>query len=183
MNPFKIILTITVLVLVSCNSNPKKESAENGSATLSTKTDSKDPIVLTLDGKTRTIAEKDREPEVINFDETPLRYTFRKKLSDKGKARFEVTFAFSDRDGLSNLPKTYDLIEDPTLQLMASLSFMDYERKVDKSLNKRLIFNKGKITLYELSRDRIHFEFEGEVHEMTKMENRSEVSGSVNVSF
>lgn len=179
MNSIKILLTFTVLVLVSCNSNPKKESTENGSVTLSI---SKDPIVLTVDGNTRTIAEEDRATDLVNFDETPLRYTFRKNRSEKGKG-FEVTFAFSDRDGLSNLPKTYDLIENPTLQSVASLSFMDYERKVDKSLNKRLIFNKGKITLFELSRDRIHFEFEGEVHEMTKMDNRSEVSGRVAVNF
>ncbi len=182
MNPSKILLTLAILVLVCCKGTPDKQTTENGSVSLSTQSDSKDPIVLSLDGKTRTIAEKDRATDPVNFDETPLRYNFRKNRSEKGKG-FEVTFAFSDRDGLSNLPKTYDLIEDPTLQLMASLSFMDYERKVDKSLNKRLIFNKGKITLYELSRDRIHFEFEGEVHEMTKMENRSEVSGSVNVSF
>src|SRR5690606_35850839 len=105
------------------------------------------------------------------------------KSSDKGKARFEVTFVFSDRDALADLPKTYDLIEEPTLQSVASLSFIDHERKVDKPSNKRLIFNKGKITLYELNRDRIHFEFEGEVHEMMKMDNRSEVSGRVAVNF
>ena len=121
MNPFKILLTLAILLLVCCNSGPKKESTEKETELLSTKSDSKDPIILSLDGKTRTIAEKDRATDPVNFDETPFRYAFRKNRSEKGKG-FEVNFAFSDRDGLSDLPKTYDLIEDPTLQSVASLA-------------------------------------------------------------
>jgi len=173
---------LAVLLLVSCN-NASQTRSSQATADASQKSDSSDPIVVTIDGVTRTISADKRVADEVNFDESTVRYLFREKTDKDEKARLEVDFAFSDKDSLADLPKTYDLTENPALHSIASLSFMDYEREVERSLNKRLIFNKGTITVHELSKDKIRFEFEGEVHELRNDQNKSPVSGHIDVSY
>lgn len=153
---------------------------QNSSSTVPSKDDA---IVLTIDGKTRTISAQDLEDDSVNFSESPVRYLFRKKLPKDEKPKFDISFAFGDKESLSGLPKTYNLTENPDLHAIASLSFFDYERKVEKSTHKRLIFNKGTITVHDLNEHKIRFEFEGEAHELTNSNGRSPVSGSVNVQY
>ncbi|HTO35329.1 MAG TPA: hypothetical protein VLZ72_03765 [Flavobacterium sp.] len=183
MNLLKTILIIFAFTLVSCNNSTQKETSENQTEQKNTKSNSKDPIVFTIDGKTRSISDNKREVDVANLDESPIRYLFRKRTIKGEKSQFEIDFVFSDKENLSELPKTYDLTEDPSLHSIASLSFFDFERKVEKSSNKRLIFDKGTITIHELSSDKIHFEYEGEVHELMNNQNRFPVSGQVNVNY
>lgn len=174
---------LAVLLLVSCNNASQTESSQAPTDTAPQKSDSSDPIVVTIDGVTRTISADKRVADEVNFDESTVRYLFREKTAKGEKARFEVDFAFSDKDSLADLPKTYDLTENPALHSIASLSFMDYEREVERSLNKRLIFNKGTITVHELSKDKIRFEFEGEVHELRNDQNKSTASGHIHVNY
>lgn len=94
---------------------------------------------------------------------------------------FEINFAFSDKENLSELPKIYNLTEDPSLHPIVSLSFFDFNRELEKSIQKRMIFNKGIITIHELNENKISFEFEGEAHEMMRNDNISKVSGKVEV--
>lgn len=183
MNLLKTLLIIFAFTLISCNDSTQKETSENHAEPKNTQNNSKDPIVFTIDGKTRSISADEREADVVNLDESPIRYLFRKKTVKGEKSQFEIDFAFSDKENLSELPKTYDLTKDPSLHLIASLSFFDFERKVEKSTNKRLIFDKGTITIHELSPDKIHFEYEGEVHQLMNNQNRFPVSGHVNVMY
>lgn len=183
MNLLKTLLIIFAFTLVSCNNSTQKETSENHAEPKNTKSNSKDPIVFTIDGKTRTIKASEREADVANLDESPIRYLFRKRTVKGEKPQFEIDFVFSDKENLSELPKTYDLTKTPSLHSTASLSFFDFERKVEKSTNKRLIFDKGTITIFELNKDKIHFEYEGEVHELMNNQNRFPVSGQVNVSY
>lgn|SRR5690554_69091 len=182
MNPIKTTLLISILTLISCNDS-KNEKAENLAETITIKNSNDTPIVLTIDGKTRSISADEREADVANLDESPIRYLFRKRTIKGEKSQFEIDFVFSDKENLFELPKTYDLTEDPSLHSIASLSFFDFERKVEKSSNKRLIFDKGTITIHELSSDKIYFEYEGEVYELMNNQNRATVSGRVNVNY
>lgn len=50
-------------------------------------------------------------------------------------------------------------------------------------MRKRLVFDKGTITVYELNENKIRFDFDGEVNELNNLEGRSKVSGSVNVTY
>lgn len=183
MGLIKTFFTISVLAFISCNSNLQKESADNSSGINTISSNTKAPIVFTIDGNTRTISSEDRVADVANLQETPVRYLFREKRTKNEKPRFDITFVFSDKENLADLPKTYNLTENPALQSIASLSFMDYEREVEKSLNKRLIFNRGTIIIHEITPNSIHFEFEGEVHELANNENRSPVSGYIQVRY
>ncbi len=182
MNLIKSTLLISILTLISCNDS-KNEKAENLAETITIKNSNDTPIVLTIDGKTRSISADEREADVANLDESPIRYLFRKRTIKGEKSQFEIDFVFSDKENLFELPKTYDLTEDPSLHSIASLSFFDFERKVEKSSNKRLIFDKGTITIHELSSDKIYFEYEGEVYELMNNQNRATVSGRVNVNY
>lgn len=182
MNLIKSTLLISILTLISCNDS-KNEKAENLAETITIKNSNDTPIVLTIDGKTRSISADEREADVANLDESPIRYLFRKRTIKGEKSQFEIDFVFSDEENLFELPKTYDLTEDPSLHSIASLSFFDFERKVEKSSNKRLIFDKGTITIHELSSDKIYFEYEGEVYELMNNQNRATVSGRVNVNY
>lgn len=174
---------LVVLVFISCNSTTTKEQSEDPTDTKTVKSNSSDPIVFSIDGVTRTISVDEREADVSNLDESPIRYKFRKRTVKGKKSQFEIDFVFSDKENLTDLPKTYDLTANPALHPIASLSFMDYERKVERSTNKRLIFDKGTITIHELSKDKIHFEYEGEVHELMNNQNRSPVSGHIHVRY
>ena len=182
MNLIKSTLLISILTLISCNDS-KNEKAENLAETITIKNSNDTPIVLTIDGKTRSISADEREADVANLDESPIRYLFRKRTIKGEKSQFEIDFVFSDKENLFELPKTYDLTEDPSLHSIASLSFFDFERKVEKSSNKRLVFDKGIITVFELNKDKIHFEYEGEVYELMNNQNRATVSGRVNVNY
>ena len=185
MKPFlkNVCRCLVVLVLISCNNAPTKAHSEDPIDTKTVKSNPSDPIVFTIDGVTRTISASEREADIADFDESPVRYLFRKRTAKGEKSQFEITFVFSDKDNLTDLPKTYDLTENPTLQSIASLSFMDYEREVERSTNKRLIFDMGTITVHELGKDKIRFEFEGEVYELMNNKKRSSVSGNVNVKY
>lgn len=78
---------------------------------------------------------------------------------------------------------TYTLPQDHHDQVKIDLNFFDLERQVEKNMNRRLVFDKGTITIHELSADKIHFDFNGQVYELTNNEKRSSVSGRVNVSY
>lgn len=187
MQAYKITLGMMALagaLLASCASNAQKDGSEQAVADpVEASKPSDEAIVFTVDGVTRTISADEREADAVNLDESPIRYLFRKRTVRGEKAQFEMDFVFSDKENLGNLPKTYDLRANPALHPIASLSFMDYEREVERSLNKRLVFDKGTITIHELSPDRIRFEFEGEAHELTKPDRRSPVSGRVDVRY
>lgn len=174
---------LLVLLFFSCK-EPGADTTSDKTQTLSTPTaDSKAAIVFTTDGKTRSIGTEERVGDPVNFEEPTVRYLFRKKTKKNEKPQFEVNFAFSDKESLSDLPKTYNLTEDPALQSVVSLNFFDFEREVKSSTGKKLIFDKGKITIHELDENKIHFDFEGEAHEMTKKDRRSKVSGKVQVQY
>src|SRR5690606_24190692 len=126
MNLLKTLLIFCVSILVSCNNSTQKETSENQAEPKNIKSNSKDPIVFTINGKTRTISANEREANVADFEESPIRYLFRKKTIKGEKSQFEIDFVFSDKENLSELPKTYDLTGDPSLQLIASLSFFDF---------------------------------------------------------
>src|SRR5690554_3257036 len=128
MNLIKSTLLISILTLISCNDS-KNEKAENLAETITIKNSNDTPIVLTIDGKTRSISADEREADVANLDESPIRYLFRKRTIKGEKSQFEIDFVFSDKENLFELPKTYDLTEDPSLHSIASLSFFDFERK------------------------------------------------------
>lgn len=178
------LIAIGFFTFVSCNDNPKKNTRENLIGFEETaKNHTNEAIAFTVDGITRTISADEREADVANLDESPIRYLFRKRTVKGEKSQFEIDFVFSDKENLTDLPKTYDLNDNPTLQSIASLSFMDYERKVERSTNKRLIFDKGTITVHELGKDKIRFNFEGEIYELMNNKKRSPVSGSVNVKY
>lgn len=78
MNLIKTTLLISVLALTSCN-NSKEEKAENLGKTLNIQNNDDQPIVLIVDGKTRTISANERVKDTINFNEHPVKTLFRKK--------------------------------------------------------------------------------------------------------
>lgn len=173
MNVFKIGVAAIVIAFISCSEDGDVDENIDLNAA----------IVFTVDGKTRTINAKDVEKEIPYFEDSPIIYAFRKKLTKNEKPEFDVAFAFDDKENLGDLPKTYDLTEDPYLIWKTSLNFFDYERKVEKDMRKRLVFDKGTITVYELDKNKIRFDFDGEVNELNNLEGRSKVSGSVNVTY
>lgn len=69
MNLLKTLLIIFAFTLVSCNNSSQKETSENHTEPKNTKSNSKDPIVFTIDGKTRSISANEREADVANLDE------------------------------------------------------------------------------------------------------------------
>lgn len=164
-------VTVFLSTLVSCN----KDRGDNGN-----EVDPNAAIVLTVDGKTRTISAAEREADDIVLDEYPIKTLFRKKGDGQ---QFEVNLNFYERDILGKIPITYTLPQDHHDQVKIDLNFFDLERDVEKNIYRRLVFDKGVIKIYKLSEDNIHFDFEGEVYELTNDESRSSVSGSVNVNY
>lgn len=183
MNPIKTIVLISLLALISCN-NSKNEKVENLLETKTVKSISDEPIVFTIDGKTRTISANERVQDTLNFNEHPIKSLFRKKHSIKDDNKFEVNLNFYEKDILDKIPITYRFPQDNFGGVIKiDLNFFDSGRKVEKSMNKRLIFEEGTLTIYELSKDKIRFDFEGVAHELMSKENKSQVSGSVDVKY
>lgn len=183
MNLIKITLTISILTLISCN-NSKNEKAENLLETKTVKSISDEPIVFTIDGKTRTISANERVQDTLNFNEHPIKTLFRKKHAVKDDNKFEINLNFYEKDILDKIPITYTLPQDNFGgNVKIDLNFFDSGRKVEKSMNKRLIFEEGTITIYELSKDKIRFDFEGVAHELMNNQSRSSVSGSVDTDY
>lgn len=84
---------------------------------------------------------------------------------------------------LDKIPITYTLPQDHDDHVKIDLNFYDFQREVEKSLNRRLVFDEGTITVHELDRYKIRFDFEGHIHELMNDKNRSPVSGSVDVAY
>lgn len=171
MKLIKTLITIALLPFISCSSKSPEETAADPDAA----------IVLSVDGKTRTISADSREADVINFDEHPIKTLFRTKGENR---QFEINLNFYEPEILEKIPITYTLPRDhPGTTVKIDLNFFDFEREVEKSLHRRLVFDKGTITIHELSGDKIHFDFEGQVYELMNPEKRSDVSGSVDVEY
>lgn len=184
MQAYKIALGMMALagaLLASCASNAQKDGSEQAVADpVEANNPADEAIVFTVDGMTRTISASEREVDTINFAEHPIKTLFRKR----GDRQFEMNLNFYEKDIADQVPITYTLPDDhPGNVVKVDLNFMDFEREVERSLNKRLIFAKGTITIHELSPDRIRFEFDGEVHELPNVDHRSPVSGSVDVRY
>src|SRR5690554_4534890 len=105
MNILKTVLTIGLLVFVSCN-NSKNEKIENLSETKTVKNTSDEPIVFTIDGNTRTISANERVEDTINFNEHPIKTLFRKKHAVKDDNKFEINLNFYEKDILDKIPIT-----------------------------------------------------------------------------
>lgn len=172
MNTIKLVMAASLIAFISCNKDQDGDVDED--------IDPNAAIVLTVDGKTRTINAGDREADVINFDEYPIKTLFRKKGDGQ---QFEVNLNFYEHDILEKIPITYTLPEDHHDQVKIDLNFFDLERQVETSLNRRLVFDKGTITIHELGADGIRFDFDGEVYELTNDDSRSSVSGRVDVRY
>ena len=183
MKLLKIVLSIGLFVFVSCNDS-KKETAKTSEETKAIKSSAGQSIILSIDGKTRAISANERVKDTINFNEHPVKTLFRKKHTVKDNNKFEINLNFYEKDILDKIPITYTLPQDNAGGIIKiDLNFFDSGRKVEKSMNKRLIFEEGTITIHELNRDKIRFDFEGEVHELMSKENTSSVSGSVDVKY
>lgn len=183
MNFTKTTLLISLLVIVSCK-NSNKEKTENIAETITVQNSDNAPIVLTIDGNTRTISAKERVEDTINFNEHPVKTLFRKKHSIKDDQKFEINLNFYENDIQDKIPVTYTLPQDNSGDnIKIDLNLFDSGRNVEKSMNKRLIFEEGTITIYELSRSKIHFVFDGKVHEMVNIQKKSTVSGEINVKY
>lgn len=137
-------------------------------------------IIFTIDSHTRMINAKEREADEINLEEYPIKTLFRKK---GGNNSFEVNLNFYEKDILDKIPVTYSLPEDNLKNVKIDLNFIDFGREVEKTLHSRLLFDQGSIIIHQLDSDGIHFEFEGEVHELMNDPKRSVVSGRVNVQY
>src|SRR5690554_5811694 len=146
MKTYKIALGIIALaagtLLASCASNAQKDGSEQAVADpVEANSPSDEAIVFTVDGMTRTISASEREVDTINFAEHPIKTLFRKKGTDY---RFEMNLNFYEKDIASLVPITYTLPDDHLENVVRiDLNFMDFEREVERSLNKRLIFDKG----------------------------------------
>lgn len=183
MNILKTVLTIGLLVFVSCN-NSKNGKVENLLETKTVKSTSDEPVVFTIDGNTRTISANERVEDTINFNEHPIKTLFRKKHAVKDDNKFEINLNFYEKDILDKIPITYTLPQDNFGGIIKiDLNFYDSGRKVEKSMNKRLIFDEGTITIHELNQDKIRFDFEGVAHELMNNQSRSSVSGSVDTDY
>lgn len=183
MDLFRTLMAISIFSLISCN-HSQKDTADNHTVHETVKSRSTAAIVFTVDGQTRTIAADEREMDTINFNDHPIKTLFRKKYQKNGKPQFEINLNFYEKDILGKIPATYTLPQDhPGNAVKIDLNFYDFERKVEKSLHRRLVFDQGTITIHELGKDKIRFDFKGEVYELMNNENRSPVSGSVNVNY
>ena len=183
MNLIKSTLLISILTLISCNDS-KNEKAENLAETITIKNNDNASIVFTIDGNTRTISANERVKDTINFNEHPIKTLFRKTHTVKNADKFEINLNFYEKDILDKIPITYIFPQDNFGGIIKiDLNFFDSGRSVEKSINKRLIFEEGTLTVHELSKDKIRFDFEGVAHELMSKENRSPVSGSVDVKY
>lgn len=183
MNLVKIVLLIGLFAFVSCN-NYNTEKTENLVEANIFKNNDYQPIVLTIDGTTRTISANERVKDTINFNEHPVKTLFRKTHTIKDDNKFEINLNFYEKNILDKIPITYNLPQDNSGGIIKiDLNFFDSGRKVEKSMNKRLIFDEGTITIHELDQDKIRFDFDGVVHELMSKENTSSVSGSVDVKY
>jgi len=176
------LLVPSFLLLVSCGSatqENKDPTLKNNQTINTTPVSSKAAIGLTIDGKTRTISLEERISDTFDFAAQPIKTMFRKSGEDR---QFEINLNIYDPKILSELPATFSIPEaNMPPHVAIDLNFFDFERKVEKSMRKRLIFEKGTITIHEFSKEKIRFEFEGEAHELMNTEGRSKVSGWVEV--
>ncbi|MDY0089388.1 MAG: hypothetical protein RBR78_03375 [Flavobacteriaceae bacterium] len=183
MNIQKGLIAVFIFSVISCNHSEKGLTINIADNTkVDTATNSS--IVFTIDGKTRTIRADQCVEDVINFDDHPIKALFRKSHTIKDDNKFEINLNFYEKNILDKIPTTYTLPEDNSGgRVKIDLNFFDSGRIVDKSMNKRLIFDEGAITIYELSMDKIRFDFEGVAHELMNKEKKSPVSGSVHVVY
>lgn len=161
-----------LLLLFSCGNETQENNKQQ-----SEPTDNSNAIIsFTIDGKTRSISQKERVEDTIDFSTLPIKTLFRKGGENR---EFEINLNIYDAEILNKLPATFTIPDANIPKVTIDLNFFDLERKVEKSMQKRLIFEKGNITIHEFSPQKIRFDFEGEAHELMNTTSRSTVSGWV----
>lgn len=108
---------------------------------------------------------------------------FRKATGSGETGQFEINLNVYDDGILQNVPITYTLPEANREAVVIDLNFFDYERETKSRLNKRLVFREGTITIHELTREKIHLEFNGRGGEMMNREVLFPISGRVEVGL
>lgn len=140
-------------------------------------------ITLTIDGNTRTFAANQREADAVDWDAHPVKLLFRKQTGPQETTQFEINLNFYESDIFQKVPITYTLPEANLEAVVIDLNFFDYERETKSRLNKRLVFREGTITIHELTREKIHLEFDGLGGEMMNREVLFPISGRVVVGL
>lgn len=171
---------LTVLFLMSCGQG----SAAKTSPEIAGKQQAgADAIVLTVDGNTRTIPAAEFAGDTIRWHADPIQALFRKRTNNKEDKQFEINLNFYDKDIAQKLPVTYTLPDDNLDKVVVDLNFFDFERETESRMNKRLVFREGTITIHELGREKVRFDFDGQGGEMLKRDVLFPISGRVEVVY
>lgn len=176
MNILKPILVVTILIFfISCKEKHNEKTADvSGSVT-----NGNVAIQVTMEGKTHSISQKDIIAKEVNFAKDTLELMFRAEGNP-----FELNLNFINSDIITKGSGTYSLTGTDNHKSGINLNFLNTERK-GRTIDRRVVFNKGTITIEKLSKNELQMTFDGEASPMMdfKNENSFPVSGKVDINY
>ena len=136
-------------------------------------------IEVNMEGKTYSILQKDIIAKEIDFEKDTLELMFRAEYNP-----FQLNLNFTNSDIMTKGSTTYSLTGIDNHKSDINLNFLNTERK-GRTIDRRIVFNKGTITIEKLSKNELQMTFDGEASPMMdfKNENSFPVSGKVDVNY
>lgn len=175
-----IIVVMSTILFFSCADNAKsaKNSFNESTDISKTLVDNKNvAIQVQMEGKTHTILQRDLNPNRITFENDSLQFVFY-----TNEHPFKVNFNLNNTDIINKGTASYNIPEANALKTKVDLSFFNNAREV-KSMNKRIIFRKGTISISKLSNRQLQMTFEGEGSGVMEYGKNFPISGKVNVNY
>lgn len=176
MNILKPIVAVIILLLLgSC----KEKQSDSNADLIGTILDKDIAIQVTMEGKTHTILQKDVQWKAVDFEKDTLELMFRAKDNP-----FELNLNTYSKDVVNNENATYSLSGKDNYKSAIGLNFLNAERE-GRKIDRRIVFNKGTITIKNLSKNQLQMTFEGEAGPMMDFKNKNSfpVSGKVDINY
>jgi len=170
------LMCISMVIFFSCKENSKEYSSDlNSSHSEIAMSDA--AIKVTMEGKTHQIQQKELNPVNITFENDTLQFVF--YTNDNP---FKLNFNLNNTGILEKGTATFKIPETNSEHTKADLNFFNRNRDV-KSMNKRIIFRKGMITVQKLTEHKLEMTFEGEGSGITEYTKTFPITGAINVSY
>lgn len=168
-----LVILFCIFNFISCKDSHQQPSA----LVLSEANVAKAAIILTMEGKTYTMEQKDLVPQKLKFETDSLLYAFYTNDSP-----VSLNFNLFNTGILENGNVVYTIPEANSGKVKVDLNFFDKKRDASR-INKRIIFRKGSIHIKQLTKNSLQMDFKGEGSGMTERSATFPISGSINVSY
>lgn len=137
----------------------------------------KQAVVVQMEGKVLGISKTGLEPGLVTMANDSIQY----KLWQDGNP-LQLHFNLFNTSVLGQDSASYSIPDVNAKNVKVDLNFFDADRNV-KSLNKRIIFRKGTISITQLSDSQLRMTFDGEGSGIMEYGKNFPISGEVNIQY